>query len=47
MFLIFFPLREQCETKTNQTFLVRKNNAPDFCNCRDDAVVGCTVLNNE
>lgn len=45
--ILISTTKEQCETKTNQTFLVRKNNAPDFCNCRDDAVVGCTVLNNE
>lgn len=44
---MFLPLREQCETRTNQTYLVRKNNAPAHCNCRDDAIHGCSVINDE
>nr|XP_022294631.1 notch homolog 2 N-terminal-like protein isoform X2 [Crassostrea virginica] len=39
--------RQHCETISNKTYLVRKDNAPAFCNCREDNLNGCAVQSLE
>ncbi|XP_056016043.1 uncharacterized protein LOC130053232 [Ostrea edulis] len=45
--LLLSNTRQLCETSTNQTFLVRKYDAPSFCSCGTEVSIGCRLVNDD